>query len=486
MPLDSYETDLQRAFAAQNAGRSAEAETLCRQLLPVRLADARLHFLLGMVLHRLARDAEAVTALQHAATLSPREAAIFNGLGCAFHSLKDFSRAVENFRQAIALKPHLADLHYSLGNSVYQLGDVEAAAAAFRRAVELNPRDAASWNNLGKTRMELNRLEESLAAYDQALAVKPDYALAHYGRALTLLAAGDLPDGFREFEWRPRRIPRAFSQPRWRGEPLAGRTIFLHAEQGFGDAIQTVRFIPQLRERGARVILECRPEQKSLFAFSRCADEVIAFGEPIPAFDFYASLVSLPGMLGVTLAAIPHRVPYLAAPAGEKLPGENPKIGVVWAGNPHHHHDAKRSLPLAELAPILQLPGKTFLSLQLPVPESDSAALKKFPGLTRLDRRMTDFLETAAVVAQLDLVIAVDTAVAHLAGALGKPVWLLLPSASDWRWFRQFGDATPWYPTMRLFRQTQRGDWTAVIARVAEALRLQKPPSGPAGCKIGS
>ena len=469
--MDAFENNLRLAFEAHNRGQHAEAAALCRQLLPEGRPDARLYFLLGMILHRLGRDSEAIEPLHRAAGLTPLDAAVFNGLGCVFHSLKDYSRAVENFQQAITLKPGQADLYYSLGNACFPLGEIEAAAAAFRRSVELNPQDAQSWNNLGKTLKELNRLDESLAAYEQALAIQPDYVLAHYGYALSLLASGNLPAGFREYEWRPQRMPREFPQPKWRGESLAGRTLFLHAEQGFGDAILAVRYLPQLRERGACVILECRPELKNLFTFSKCADAVIAYGETIPPFDCWTSLISVAGILGVTLETIPNRVPYLTAPPGKKLPGDNPKIGLVWAGNPGHNDDAQRSLRLSELMPVLHTPGKDFYSLQVSVPERDHPLLAAFPNLVNLSGCFNDFSDTASAIAELDLVIAVDTAVAHLAGALGKPVWLLLQHSPDWRWFLQCGEKTPWYPTMRLFRQTQRGQWTPVISHVAEELR---------------
>jgi Flp pilus assembly protein TadD len=469
--MDSFQNNLQIAFAAHNGGRHAEAEALCRELILINPSDAPLQFLFGMVLHKLGRDAEASEHLRHAAGLKPNEAAIFHGLGVTFHSLKNYPRAVENFVKAIALKPQFADLHYSLGNSYYQLDEIEKATAAFQRAVELKPQDAASWNNLGKSFKELNRLEESIAAFGQALAIKPDYALARYGRAISLLASGNLAEGLREYESRPRRLPREFPQPRWRGEDIAGKTLFLHAEQGFGDAIQAVRFVRQIRERGVRVILECRPEQKSLFTFSNCADLVIAYGEEIPPFDCFTSLISVAGILGITLETIPNQAPYLAAPRIENLPPGKIKIGLVWAGNPHHHDDDARSLQLAEFAPILESPGKTFYSLQMPVPERDRVLLPTFPNLVNLDGRLKDFLDTAASIAKMDLVIAVDTAVAHLAGALGKPVWLLVQHSPDWRWFRQFTETTPWYPTMRLFRQARRGQWKPVSARVAEELR---------------
>ncbi|HEX4349251.1 MAG TPA: tetratricopeptide repeat protein, partial [Verrucomicrobiae bacterium] len=385
--MDAFENNLRLAFEAHNIGQHAEAEALCRKLLSEGRPDARLCFLLGMILHRLARDREAIEPLRHAASMAPQDAAIFNGLGCVFHSLKNYPRAVENFQQAIALSPGQADLYYSLGNALFPLGEIEAAAAAFRRSVELNPQDAQSWNNLGKTLKELNRLDESLAAYDRALAAEPDYVLAHYGHALSLLASGNLPAGFREYEWRPQRMPREFPQPKWRGESLASRTLFLHAEQGFGDAILAARYLPQLRKDGARVVLECRPELKSLFTYSKCADGVIAHGEPIPPFDCWTSLISVAGTLGVTLETIPNQVPCLTAPSGEKFPGANPKIGLVWAGNPGHNDDARRSLRLSELMPVLHTPGRDFYSLQVPVPQRDQLALATFPNIVNLGGR---------------------------------------------------------------------------------------------------
>jgi hypothetical protein len=298
--------------------------------------------------------------------------------------------------------------------------------------------------------------------------------MAGYGRAVTLLAAGRLTDGFREYnQWRTHGIKtRVFPEPEWRGEPVPGGTLFLHAEQGFGDAIHYVRFVPQVRERAAKVILECRPELKTIFTRCAGADVVIAHGETIPPFDYYTSLASLPGLLGVTLATIPNQVPYLKIAADGQLPpapAGQLKAGVVWAGDPLHHNNAARSLRLEQFAPILQVPGIAFYSLQVPVPAPDETLFRSMSNLRDLGGQFKSFLETAAAVAELDLIIAVDTSVAHLAGALAKPVWTLVPLAPDWRWLLDRED-TPWYPTMRLFRQKQRGEWQPVIARVAEEL----------------
>ena len=471
--MDDSENILKRAFAAHNAGRHDEAETLCRALVQSGLADAQLFFLLGLVLHQTGRDTEAAQWLGRAAQLQPDSARIFSGLGSVRQKLGNAAEAAAHFARAAELEPQQANHFYSLGNAVYQLGELERATAAFQRAVELNPRDAESWNNLGKCLKESNRISESVAAYDHALALNPRYLLALQGRSISLLTAGRLAEGFRDYELRWLTLkPREFTATRWAGQPIPGKILFLHAEQGFGDGIQSARYARLARERCAGVILECRPELKTLFAHSGVADKVIAFGEEIPPADFYTSVISLPGLLGITLENIPGRSPYLhAPPASQPLAAHsgNFKVGLVWAGSPGHHDDANRSVPLAMLSPVLAVPGVSFFSLQMPVPPRDAATLKNFQNLVKLGG-FRDFLNTASVVAEMDLVISVDTSVAHLAGALGKPVWNLVQFAPDWRWFAQFGEKTPWYPTMRLFRQTRRGDWPPVITRVAAEL----------------
>jgi len=319
----------------------------------------------------------------------------------------------------------------------------------------------------------LNCVKESIAAYDRALALDPGYLLALQGRSISLLTAGRLAEGYRDYELRWLTLkPREFAAPRWAGQPIPGKTLFLHAEQGFGDGIQSARYPKLARRRCAHVILECRPELKTLFVHSGVADQVIAYGEEIPPFDFYNSVISLPGLLGFTLESIPGDTPFLQAPSVSQLPGApngNMRVGLVWAGSPTHRDDVNRSVPLTLLAQVLAVPGIAFYSLQLPIPQRDAATLKEFPNLTELGG-FDDYLATASMVAQMDLVISVDTSCAHLAGALGKPVWTLVQFAPDWRWFAQFGERTPWYPTMRLFRQSRRGDWLPVIAQVAAEL----------------
>ncbi len=485
---DACQRVLKVAFDLHNSGRHADAEALCRLLLPHLPQDSQLLLLLGMVLQKAGRSLEALQYLEQAAELQPGSARILNSLGFVHQCLKDHARAMACYVQAIEVGLGAADTYYSMGNACHALGDVERAASCFEKAVALKPRDVASWNNLGKCLNDSNRLAASIQAYDQALAVDPNSAQARFGRAVSLLGAGQLTGGFREYNlWRTAGIkPRQFSQPEWQGEMIPGRTLFLHAEQGFGDAIQYVRFIPQVRERAAKVILECRPELKTLFTRCAGADVVIAHGEAIPPFDHFASVASLPGLLGVALSTIPNQVPYLKLTVASQLPPVSTgqlKVGLVWAGDPAHHNNAARSLRLEQLAPILRVPGIAFYSLQARLPAPDETYFRSLANFRDSSSQFESFLETAAAVAELDLIIAVDTAVAHLAGALAKPVWTLLPFAPDSRWLLEREDS-PWYPTMRLFRQKNRGQWPPVIARVAEELgRLASEARDGAGRK---
>ncbi|HEY1789814.1 MAG TPA: GNAT family N-acetyltransferase [Verrucomicrobiae bacterium] len=471
-PTDSFDQSLKLAFELHNAGRDEEAEALCRVLKTIRPGDGQLLFLLGMILHGKKQGTEAVQYLSLAAQHRPDSARIFKGLGCALQGLKDHARAAGAFERAIELQPQSADSYYNLGKSCYRLEQIERAQALFQQAVEMNPRDYNSWNNLGKCFKELNRLDESIQAYTRAVEIAPDYALARHGRAISLLAAGRLTEGFQEYEWRWRCLtPRKLPQPAWQGENAPGKTLFIHAEQGFGDAIQMARFVGRARERVGRVILECRPELARLFQYSNCADVVVPYGSSKHSFDCFIPMLSLPRALGIAGDSIPGETPYLKAPACETmLPVSSGqlKVGIAWAGNPNHHQDAARSISLHALSPILQAPDIAFYSLQHTVPSSDRPLLRELSNIVNFT--FQDFLESASLIGELDLVITVDTASAHLAGALGKPVWMLLQHSPDWRWFLDRDD-TPWYPGMRLFRQAERNDWTVPIARVAEALR---------------
>ena len=453
--------------------------------------------------HRAGRPAEAERLYRQVLAAHPDRAEAYSNLGAALQDLGRLDEAVKAYHQALALDSRQAATHANLGTALMDLGSLEDAAASLQRALTLQPESAAAWSNYGNALTRLGRLEAAMSAFQRALALQPDYAEAHHNLAFALLARGDFTRGWAEHEWRWQcaqfvEAAREFPMPRWDGTSLAGQTILLHAEQGFGDTIQFVRYAPLVAARGGRVVLECQPQLRRLLAgnevqsresrverrahrdFRGGADmgvaDVVAQGEPLPACDLHAPLMSLPFIFGTTLDTVPAAVPYLRVrPALVEdwshrlatIPG--PRVGLVWAGNPHHRNDAFRSVPLAALAPLGATPGLSLVSLQKgPGAEQlRDAPLGLF--LYNLGPQLTDFADTAAALLHLDLLITVDTAVAHLAGALGRAVWLLVPAVCDWRWLEERADS-PWYPTMRLFRQHRRGDWAPVVARVAATL----------------
>ncbi len=380
----------------------------------------------------------------------------------------------------------------NLGVALSNLGARDEALAYARRAVELRPEWATAHHNLGMVLGRRGETDAALAAYEQVLRIEPEYAEAHRNRALAWLTRGDFARGWPEYEWRWRcrgleRGPFRFTQPCWQGEDLKGRTILLHAEQGLGDTLQFIRYASLVKRRGGRVVLVCPPPLVRLLAGCSSIDHVLAAGsgasQGLPAFDVHAPLMSLPLIFGTTLDDVPAEVPYLSAtPASlerwrsalDEVTGF--RVGIAWQGNRRHRNDRLRSFPMAALAPLARVASARLISLQRgagteQVGTGDGAFtvldLDSASGLQTADDR--DFLETAAIVSQLDLVVTADTALAHLAGALGVPVWVALPDVADWRWLTDRGDS-PWYPTMRLFRQDRPGDWAGVFDRMAEAL----------------
>ncbi|HMJ41192.1 MAG TPA: glycosyltransferase, partial [Pseudolabrys sp.] len=364
------------------------------------------------------------------------------------------------------------------------LGRDTDAAGAYARALAIDPSRVEIWITLGNTFDRLQRHDDALRCWDHALTLKPDCAEAHWNKGLEQLLLGDFEQGFAEYEWRWKRAgnaPRDFGVPQWRGEDvsgtsLAGKTILLHAEQGFGDTIQFVRYLPTLAARGAKIVLEVPDSLMPLIGDIDGVIAMISRGQPHPPIDLHCPLMSLPLAFGTTLATIPATVPYLRAPAERveawraRLPASGKlRVGLVWSGKPTHRNDHNRSIAFAQLAPVLAVPNIDFVSLQRDVRETDAPALQNAAAVLRPDLDQADFADTAAIIETLDLVIAVDTAVAHLTGALAKPLWLLLPLCPDWRWLLDRTDSS-WYPGARLFRQPRIGDWDSVIGRVAEGL----------------
>ena len=398
-----------------------------------------------------------------------------SNLGNSFRAMGRNEEAAGCYRDAIALRPDYQAAHSNLGTVLTALRKPEEAVASFEHALALNPSFGPAHSNLGNALMAMNRHAEAVQSFARAREIDPGFEQARHNHALASLALGDYASAWPDFEARSESSPR-FRQPRWDGRAdIAEKTILLHFEQGLGDTIQFARYAPLVAERGARVIFEVQKPLLRLFGSLPGPEKVIAQGDDLPESDFYIPLLSLPLAFGTTLASIPSRVPYLHAPAVAKpsITGPSsigPRIGLCWAGNPAYPNDHNRSIPLSALQPLLDVPGARFVSLQKKFRSGDEEILAGRDNVdVRSDRNGKDFADTAALVAGFDLVITVDTAVAHLAGALGRPVWVLLPFSAHWTWLREREDS-PWYPTARLFRQPRIGDWDSVVARVADQI----------------
>ncbi|WP_315775662.1 MULTISPECIES: tetratricopeptide repeat protein [unclassified Bradyrhizobium] len=443
--------------------------------------DAKAARLLGHALHEAGRPAEAVEAYRRAAALDPTDVVVLSNLAACLCGTGQLDAAIAACEHALALQPDHAPAHTNLGIIHELRGEIDDAVAAHRRAVAADPAYAKGYANLAVALRNAGDIDAALAASHHAISLAPDNALARYNHAHFLLMCGDLVNGFAEHRWGrdcpdlSAGMPR-FDAPEWQGEPLEGRTLLLFAEYGIGDALQFVRYVDRVKTMGGNIVLQVQPAIAPLL---RCLEgvTVVPRGAPLPPFDLQAPLMDLPRIFGTTLETIPVEVPYLATDpikvaAWRNVLGRAPslKVGVVWAGNPRHKGDRQRSLTAQAVLPRLVMPGVQLYSLQKEPRPDDALGLAELGAdVIDLAPLLSDFAETAAAVAALDLVISVDTSVAHLAGALGRPVWVLLPYALDWRWLRDRAD-TPWYPTMRLFRQGQPMAWDGVLAWAAAEL----------------
>lgn len=512
MPLGEA---LAYADRCRNDGRLMEAEAVCRKILQAQPNSPEAEHLLGVIAHQNGKLGEAIERVQRAVKLAPQVAlfhanlgemlrlagrpklaadearhaieidpkmpAALSNLGVALYELKDYEEAARAQCKAIAANPNFAEAHSNLGNALHALKRFDEAIAAYRRALELNPDYADAWANLGTTLHHSGSFDEAIAALRRAIALSPHHANAHSGLGILLLMRGELGEGWDEYEWRLRSTERKgprFPEIPWQGESLTGKHIYVQAEQGFGDTLQFARYLPLLAARAGSVTVRVHQQLLTLLRESLPGVPVLGDrGDPAP-YQCDAVLLSLPRLFKTRLETIPAQVPYLHAPADavrswtKRLSGmRGLKVGLVWAGNPEHVNDHRRSVDLKMLAPLFEVGGTSFVSLQV---GPRSADLKKLKGskidIEDIASAFSDFVESGAAVSALDLVITVDTSMAHLAGALGKPVWVLLPDVTDWRWMLNRED-NPWYPNMRLFRQRRSQDVTDVIARVAAELK---------------
>ena len=507
---------LQRqACTSFQEGDLSRAEKLCGGILEHRPDDFDALHLLGMLNFQRQRMVEALHFLSAALKANSDSSDAMSNLGLALHATGRFDEAISSFRNALRLAPDHPEILYNLANSCLECGRLDEALSSYEGALAHAPGHVGALVNRGNTLLRLNEPRRAIASYDTALAAMPghpqiltnrghalrrldrpfealtdfkaalaaapEFAEAHFEAAMAHLTLGDFDTGWQEYEWRWKtaafaRHRRPFRAPPWLGnEPVAGKSILLHAEQGFGDTLQFVRYASLLARRGAKVICEVQPELQPLL--SQLADvTVIASGGTRPAFDLHTPLLSLPLAFKTRTETIPDAVPYLLAPAGrvadwrDRLPPGRPRAGFVWSGSLTHNNDANRSIALARLFQLFENPPLQCLSLQTELREADRDTLRDLPKLVHLGDDIRDFADTAAIISLLDVVVAVDTAVAHLAGALGKPVVILLPFAADFRWMRDRED-TPWYPTAKLMRQPAFGDWDSVMIRLHDELR---------------
>ena len=426
-----------------------------------------------------ARFAEAEAAYARAIALEPDHVTARNYLGQALDRLGRSEEAISQFEAALALKPGDPELRFHMILALKDPSLLDEAADCGRRMIAERPDFAIAHNNLGVVLQSQGKLEEALELYRRAQALKADYVEAQANEALLLLLRGEFENGWEKYEWcarLPFYRPRNFAQALWRGEPLSGKTLLLHADQGFGDSIQYLRYLPRVLAKGARVVLELEGPLVPLAASLADPITVIPRGTAPPEFDLHCPLMSLPLRFATRLDSIPAQVPYLFPDAAalarwRKRLGDGPglKVGLVWAGSPLHSNDHNRSIAFARLRPLLAAAPVRWFSLQLGPRAQDLAGLAE-GDVTDLSEALTDFAESAACVANLDLVVTVDTALAHLAGALARPAWVMLPFIPDWRWLLG-RETSPWYPTLRLFRQDAPGNWASVVFRLAEELQ---------------
>lgn len=464
------------AAALRACGRVEDAIASAEAALAIRPDHAEALNNLGLALCDARRYPEAVDRLELALSLSPGNAELLNNAGVAMHAAGRLQEAECRLRAALGVRPGWGEASLNLGNLLRQEDRLEEAIEHYRQSLAADPIQVRSYGNLGLALLNLNQVDEAIAIYEKALALAPDNADIRVSLGIAQLMKGDYAAGWRNYEWRWQAPSftsrkRTFGSPLWSGGSAAGMRILVHAEQGFGDTLQFCRYIPLLASRGADVVFECQRPLLRLCGSLDGVSRLVPRGDPLPEHDAHVPLLSLPGLFGTTLETVPVAMPYLHPPPHsarawrERIQGSELAVGIVWTGDPMRQDDTKRSLPKSALAPLLAVRGVRFFSLQVG-DQPDSST----PGLIDLADGFTDFADTAGAIDALDLTITVDTAVAHLAGALGRPVWVMLGVQADWRYLMDREDA-PWYPTMRLFRRRRGDTGEALVAQVAVALR---------------
>jgi len=470
------------ALALEGDGRLTDALSVCGRAVELQPDDIDSYLVMARLLLRLGRMDQAVSMYQLAALAAPGRADIHASLAAGLARQGRLDEAEAACRTALELSPHSVGAYLNFGIINSKRGDLLGAVEAYRNAIRIDPNGPEGWTNLGFALSNLGMSAAAIEAASRAVALRPADPTLHYNHAMLLLLAGDLKAGFRAFECRlshpePRFRPRAYDIPRWRGEHRNGKTLLIHAEQGLGDTLHFARFVAATAASGGPVVLQVQSPLANLLRDSLDVT-VISRDDPEPPFDLHVPLMSLPFELGTTIETIPAERPYLKVPPArraewrQRLAGYSSlKVGIVWAGSPGHLYDGQRSLAANAIFPHLRVPGVQLFSLQKETSPVDAECLAQLKNeVVDLAPLLTTFAETAAAASAMDLVISVDTSVAHLAGALGQRTWILLPHILDWRWFYQRED-TPWYPSARLFRQHRPNDWASVLDRLPGELQ---------------
>ncbi len=471
----------------KDQGHLAEAVQHYERALQLQPDFAAAHYNLACLLQDQGNWTAAQAHYERALALQPALVPAHINLGNVMRELGQYGVAMQHYARALQIDPENADACYNRANALKDEGKIADAMAAYEQTLRLRPHHAEAYNNLGVLLRDQGKLTEALEHFRKASAIHPDHAESRVNEAMLLLLMGDMEAGWRRYEWRWRmkgaKPPRT-DKPLWDGQVLAGRTILLEGEQGLGDCIQFVRYASLIKQLGGRIVLRCPSSLARLFTSVDGVVAVVPEGEPLPPYDCHAPLMSLPLLMGTNLATVPNAVPYLypsqqaVAFWGNRLGRtQELKVGIVWAGNARHSNptanavDRRRSINLAALAPLTRMANVRFFSLQKG-PAAEQIADLPALAMTNYMDEMTDFADTAALIANLDLVIGVDTSVIHMAGALGKPVWVLSRFDGCWRWLLDRDDS-PWYPSLRLFRQSRQDDWSHVIQSIAAALEQQ-------------
>jgi Flp pilus assembly protein TadD len=473
---------LETAIDHHQAGRLAEAEKLYREVLSADPQCASAWNLLGVMASQLNRHEVALQCLQNALQFDPNSPEIYYNVGMALQGLSRLDEAIAAYQRVIEVDPIHARAYNNIGAVLKDRRQFSEAMACLDRALQLDPNMAQAYCNMGNTFQAQSRWGEARPCFERAIALDPDSAAAHTNYAMVLLASGEYDRGWAEYEWRWKagQLPQLkFDRPRWDGAALTGKTILLHAEQGLGDVLQFIRYAPLVKALGAAVIVECPKPLVRLLASCSGIDRIIPTGEEPPAFDFHAPLLSLPRLFSTTVATIPASIPYLSAEAGlvdywrQKLRGLTGfRIAINWRGRTGHGFFRLRDIALEHFASLAPLPI-SLVSLQQGASSEEVAELNArlptyYPG-DDFDQSHGSFMDTAAIMRNVDLVISSDTSLPHLAGALGVPTWIGLPFVAGWQWMRE-GAGSPWYPSVRLFRQKSHGGWKGVFGEIRAAL----------------